>query len=195
MTRIMGASLSGVDGIAIEVEVRISSQLPRIDIVGLPEASMRESASRVRAAIGSVGRKFPDQRVTVNLAPAAVRKGGAGRYAGVVALFALGLMAKPMVVTLPLVLLLLDYWPLRRQQSWAKLVVEKLPLFALSAASSMSRLSVRTGPWGPIDRTAALCWSAIASRSSTSPAYTAPSAAALPSRAMPVPMATQPQMT
>jgi len=75
-----------------------------------------------------------------------VRKGGAGRYAGVAVLFALGLMAKPMVVTLPLVLLLLDYWPLRRQKSWAKLVVEKLPLFALSAASSvLTMISQRAG--------------------------------------------------
>ena len=75
-----------------------------------------------------------------------VHKGGAWRYAGVAVLFALGLMAKPMVVTLPLVLLLLDYWPLRRQQSWAKLVVEKLPLFALSAASSvLTMISQRAG--------------------------------------------------
>lgn len=68
----------GVDGVVVEVEVRISSQLPRIDIVGLPEAAVRESAARVRAAIASIGEKFPDRRVTVNLAPAGVRKSGAG---------------------------------------------------------------------------------------------------------------------
>jgi len=78
MSRILGATLRGVDGFAIEVEVRISSQLPRIDIVGLPEASVRESAARVRAAISSVGLRFPDRRVTVNLAPAELRKTGAG---------------------------------------------------------------------------------------------------------------------
>ena len=78
MSRIMGASLSGVDGIPIEVEVRISSQLPRIDIVGLPEAAVRESAARVRAAISAIGKSFPLRRVTVNLAPAGVRKSGAG---------------------------------------------------------------------------------------------------------------------
>ena len=52
-------------------------------------------------------------------------------------LFALGLMAKPMLVTLPFVLLLLDYWPLQRAgaNGWMKLLVEKLPFFALSAAS------------------------------------------------------------
>ena len=78
MARILGAVLSGVDGIAVEVEVRISSQLPRIDVVGLPEAAVRESAARVRAAITATGHAFPSQRVTVNLAPAALRKRGAG---------------------------------------------------------------------------------------------------------------------
>jgi magnesium chelatase family protein len=77
MTRVIGASLLGVDGVAVEVEVRLSSQLPRIDIVGLPEAAVRESAARVRAAIASVGQRFPDRRITVNLAPANLRKGGA----------------------------------------------------------------------------------------------------------------------
>jgi magnesium chelatase family protein len=77
VSRIFGASLCGVDGVIVEVEVLISSLLPRIDIVGLPEAAVRDSASRVRAAIGSMGRRFPDRRVTVNLAPAEVRKGGA----------------------------------------------------------------------------------------------------------------------
>ena len=63
---------------AVEVEVRISSLLPRVDIVGLPEAAVRESASRVRAAVGSIGAAFPDRRVTVSLAPASLRKSGAG---------------------------------------------------------------------------------------------------------------------
>jgi magnesium chelatase family protein len=70
--------LSGVDGVAVEVEVRISSALPRVEVVGLPEAAVRESAARVRAAIAASGHRFPDRRVTVNLAPASVRKGGAG---------------------------------------------------------------------------------------------------------------------
>jgi magnesium chelatase family protein len=78
MSRVHGAALHGVDGVAVEVEVRISSLLPRIDIVGLPEAAVRESAARVRAAIGSIGATFPDRRVTVSLAPASLRKSGAG---------------------------------------------------------------------------------------------------------------------
>ena len=70
MARVLGAVLSGVDGVPVEVEVRISSQLPRVDVVGLPEAAVRESAARVRAAIAAAGHRFPERRVTVNLAPA-----------------------------------------------------------------------------------------------------------------------------
>ena len=77
MSRIVAASLVGVEGVPVEVEVRISSQLPRVDIVGLPEAAVRESAARVRAAIAAVGLPFPADRVTVNLAPAGLRKSGA----------------------------------------------------------------------------------------------------------------------
>jgi magnesium chelatase family protein len=78
MARVFGAVLAGVEGIAVEVEVRIHAQLPRVDVVGLAEAAVRESAARVRAAIASVGHRFPDRRITVNLAPATVRKTGAG---------------------------------------------------------------------------------------------------------------------
>ncbi|MEB2346306.1 MAG: YifB family Mg chelatase-like AAA ATPase [Deltaproteobacteria bacterium] len=78
MTRVLGAVLSGVDGIAVEVEVRIGSQLPRIEVIGLPEAAVRESAARVRAAVHAAGHRIPERRVTVNLAPASVRKSGAG---------------------------------------------------------------------------------------------------------------------
>jgi len=78
LSRVIGASLHGIEGVPIEVEVGLSSQLPRVDIVGLPEASVRESAARVRSAIRAVDRRFPDRRVTVNLAPASLRKCGAG---------------------------------------------------------------------------------------------------------------------
>lgn len=60
---------------------------------------------------------------------------GVGRYVLVAALFALGLMSKPMLVSVPLVLLLMDYWPLRRKAPWTRLILEKAPLFVLSAAS------------------------------------------------------------
>jgi magnesium chelatase family protein len=75
---VWSAALLGVDGAVVEVEVRISSQLPRTDIVGLADAAVRESAARVRAAISSAGLEFPRQRVTVNLAPAHLRKSDPG---------------------------------------------------------------------------------------------------------------------
>ena len=78
MARVCSATLSGVAGVPVEVEVRLSSQLPRVDVVGLPEAAVRESTSRIRGAIAAAGLSFPDRRVTVNLAPAELRKQGAG---------------------------------------------------------------------------------------------------------------------
>lgn len=73
-----------------------------------------------------------------------VRRPGLKRYVAVILAFALGLMAKPMVVTLPLVLILLDIWPLRRVRIergqlgvWSRLMAEKLPLCALAIASSV----------------------------------------------------------
>jgi magnesium chelatase family protein len=77
MICVRSAALVGVVGVPIEVEVRISSQLPRVDVVGLPEAAVRESVSRIRGAIAAAGLSFPDRRVTVNLAPAELRKSGA----------------------------------------------------------------------------------------------------------------------
>lgn len=65
-----------------------------------------------------------------------VRRGGRLRYALLCGALACGLMAKPMLVTVPCVLLLLDFWPLRRELG-ARLVLEKLPLFALVAASAV----------------------------------------------------------
>jgi tetratricopeptide (TPR) repeat protein len=66
------------------------------------------------------------------------KKPGITRFVPVLLLFALGLMAKPMLVTLPFVLLLVDYWPLRRfSEKNASLFWEKMPLFALAAASSI----------------------------------------------------------
>lgn len=78
MIRVWSATLDGLRGVPVEVEVRLSSQLPRVDVVGLPEAAVRESTSRIRGAIAAAGLSFPDRRVTVNLAPAELRKQGAG---------------------------------------------------------------------------------------------------------------------
>ena len=72
-----------------------------------------------------------------------VRQPRATWYLALIAFFAAGLMAKPMLVTLPFVLLLLDFWPLRRANSasgFGQLIREKIPLFILSAASSVVTL-------------------------------------------------------
>jgi hypothetical protein len=61
----------------------------------------------------------------------------AGRYVIAIFVFTLGLMAKPMLVTLPVILLLLDYWPLKRKIPFAKLLIEKLPFAIIAAASSI----------------------------------------------------------
>ncbi len=72
-------ALSGVTPIPVSVEVHVSSGLPALSIVGLPEAAVRESKDRVRAAIINSGFEFPARRITVNLAPADLPKEG-GRY-------------------------------------------------------------------------------------------------------------------
>ena len=59
------------------------------------------------------------------------------RYLPVLLVYALGLMAKPMLVTLPFVLLLLDYWPLKRDMRWSRLVLEKTPMLALAIVSGV----------------------------------------------------------
>jgi tetratricopeptide (TPR) repeat protein len=77
------------------------------------------------------------------------------RYLVVLAAFALGLMAKPMVVTLPCVLLLLDYWPLRRLAGLrpaAKLVLEKLPLFALTATACVVTMAAQKDAMSSLER-------------------------------------------
>jgi len=70
------ATVYGIDGIKVDVEVDISFGLPAFNIVGLPEASIKESKERVRSAIRNAGFEFPNDRITINLAPADVRKEG-----------------------------------------------------------------------------------------------------------------------
>ncbi|MCC3376254.1 YifB family Mg chelatase-like AAA ATPase [Cohnella sp. REN36] len=74
--RMLSASVAGVEGRLIEVEVHISSGLPQVHVVGLPDPAVRESVDRVRSAIQNGGMKFPLDRITVNLAPADLRKEG-----------------------------------------------------------------------------------------------------------------------
>src|SRR5262249_12120245 len=71
------AALFGVDASAVHVEVDVSFGLPSFTMVGLPDTSVRESRDRVKSAIRNSGFEFPPHKVTVNLAPADVRKAGA----------------------------------------------------------------------------------------------------------------------
>ncbi|MEZ5135384.1 MAG: YifB family Mg chelatase-like AAA ATPase [Acidimicrobiales bacterium] len=77
LATISAASLLGVDGFAVTVEVHVGSGLPGFGIVGLPDATCREAKDRVRAALLSSRQTMPRQRVTVNLAPTGLRKAGA----------------------------------------------------------------------------------------------------------------------
>jgi magnesium chelatase family protein len=78
LATIPSATLLGVDGRPVAVEVHVTTGLPGFAIVGLPDTACRESRDRVRAAITSAGLNWPQKKITVNLAPSGVRKGGAG---------------------------------------------------------------------------------------------------------------------
>jgi magnesium chelatase family protein len=78
LASVHSATLLGATGQPVIVEVHVSGGLPGLTIVGLPDDACRESRDRVRAAIVSSGLTWPMQRITVNLAPSSVRKGGAG---------------------------------------------------------------------------------------------------------------------
>ncbi|MCU1448236.1 MAG: Mg chelatase-related protein, partial [Acidimicrobiales bacterium] len=72
------ATLLGVEGRPVAVEVHVSSGLPGFTVVGLPDTACREARDRVRSALLSSELTWPMRRVTVNLAPSGIRKTGAG---------------------------------------------------------------------------------------------------------------------
>jgi len=72
------AAVFGIDAYPVEVEVDISAGLPNFTTVGLPDAAVRESRERIQSAIRNCGLEFPFQKITVNLAPADVKKEGSG---------------------------------------------------------------------------------------------------------------------
>ncbi|GAF09669.1 Mg(2+) chelatase family protein [Paenibacillus pini JCM 16418] len=74
--KMFSSCLYGIDGVIIQVEVDLANGLPQTSIIGLPDSSIREAVERVRAAIKNCGFTFPMQRVTINLAPADLRKEG-----------------------------------------------------------------------------------------------------------------------
>ena len=76
LAKVRSGAVVGIDGILVDVEVDIGSGLPAFQIVGLPDTAVQEAKERVRAAIRNAGFEFPLRRITVNLAPADVRKQG-----------------------------------------------------------------------------------------------------------------------
>jgi len=76
LAKVTSCALLGLEGVLVQVEVDTSRGLPSLTIVGLPDAAVKESSERVRAALRNSGLLFPRKRITVNLAPADIRKAG-----------------------------------------------------------------------------------------------------------------------
>lgn len=76
VSKIRSLGIKGVGGYEVSVECFLSQGLPAFDIVGLPDAAVKEARDRVRAAIKNTGKAFPVSRLTINLAPADTKKGG-----------------------------------------------------------------------------------------------------------------------
>ncbi len=77
LSRVLSSAVFGIDAYVVEVECDIAQGLPTFATVGLPEGAVKESKDRVKAAIKNSGYEFPSRRITVNLAPADVKKEGA----------------------------------------------------------------------------------------------------------------------
>ncbi len=78
LAKVLSSSVLGIDAYVVEVEVDITMGLPAFATVGLPDGAVRESKDRVKSAIKNSGYRFPPHRITVNLAPADIKKEGAG---------------------------------------------------------------------------------------------------------------------
>ena len=78
IVKISSSTVIGIDSYPVDVEVDISPGLPQFSIVGLPDAAVKESKDRIKAAIKNSGYRFPRNHVTVNLAPADIKKEGTG---------------------------------------------------------------------------------------------------------------------
>ena len=76
LSTVKSFGVSGIGGYPVSVEVYISNGMPGFEIVGLPDAAVKESRERVRAAIKNNGFRFPVSRLAVNLAPADKKKAG-----------------------------------------------------------------------------------------------------------------------
>lgn len=78
LAKIIGLAYAGIDGYPVQIEVDLGGGVPSFDIVGLPDLAVREARDRVRAAIKNSGLEFHFHRITVNLAPANIKKEGSG---------------------------------------------------------------------------------------------------------------------
>jgi len=78
LAKVTSAALVGLDAHLVDVEVDIAGGLPQFSVVGLPDATVKESRDRVRSALKNSGFHFPAKRITVNLAPAGIKKEGSG---------------------------------------------------------------------------------------------------------------------
>jgi magnesium chelatase family protein len=78
LARVLSSALRGIDALLIEVEIDVAGGAPSLAFVGLPDAAARESIYRVRAALRATGVRLKPKRVTINLAPADIRKEGSG---------------------------------------------------------------------------------------------------------------------
>lgn len=78
LATVLSSAVVGIDAFTVEAEVDIANGLPAFNIVGLPDTACRESADRVRAAIKNSELPFPSRKITVNLAPAGLKKEGSG---------------------------------------------------------------------------------------------------------------------
>ena len=76
LAKINSAALYGIDALRVEVEIDLASGLPQLATVGLPEGAVKESKDRIRAAVKNCGYTFPAKRITINLAPADIKKEG-----------------------------------------------------------------------------------------------------------------------
>ena len=95
LAKVLSSAVIGIDAFLVEVEVDITSGLPTFTTVGLPEASVKESKERVKSAINNSGYTFPDDRITVNLAPAHIKKEGTGFDLPI----ALGILAATQIIS------------------------------------------------------------------------------------------------
>src|SRR5262245_42968244 len=94
LAHVRSGALRGVEAIVVDVEVDVAPGLPQTTTVGLPDGAVREARDRIRAALRNSGFEYPQCRVTVNLAPAGIRKEG-GAFDLAIALGLLAAEGKP----------------------------------------------------------------------------------------------------